>query len=108
MRPWRATPSHWGRRKGRRIRADPGARTKPGDVSLCLPGCLTSEYVSCREHRADWCEGECSNGLPPPLRGRDGVGGRAVVALSCLIARPPSLSLPRKGGGNDVARAFAT
>src|SRR5215470_13050504 len=44
MRPWRATPSHWGRKKGRELRADPGARTKPGAVSLRLLGCLTSEY----------------------------------------------------------------
>src|SRR5215468_3766499 len=46
-RPWRATPSHWGRRKGERLRADPGARTKPGDVSLRLLGCLTSEDEAC-------------------------------------------------------------
>src|SRR5262249_46061586 len=70
--------------------------------------------------------------FPPcgPLRGRDGEGGRAVVALPCPIARPPPCRPPRIsafarvhsrsktgvnaltdalwGGGNDVARVFAT
>ena len=40
-------PLALGEEERRRLRADPGARTKPGDVSLCLLGCLKSEYGSC-------------------------------------------------------------
>src|SRR5262247_2974659 len=36
-------PRIGGGEKEEGLRADPGARTKPGDVSLCLLGCLTSE-----------------------------------------------------------------
>ena len=40
--------------------------------------------------------------LPPPLRGRAGEGG----GHRCMRKRlPPSLSLPRKGGGNERAEA---
>ena len=40
---------------------------------------------------------------PPPLRGRVGEGGNN--ALRCSWS-PPSLSLPRKGGGDLGARVF--
>src|SRR5215510_1162701 len=51
--PWHGAlgappPRIGGGEKEERLRADPGARTKPGAVSLCLPSCLTSEDVKGR------------------------------------------------------------
>src|SRR5262245_33063936 len=64
--------------------------------------------------------------FPPPLRGRDREGGsdRALSGLkrrstkkrvsdigsvtSAMLVVPPSLSLPRRGGGNDVALTFTS
>jgi hypothetical protein len=40
--------------------------------------------------------------LPPPLRGRAGEGGGNGLMRKW---RPPSLSLPHKGGGNERAEA---
>src|SRR5579862_6805844 len=37
--------------------------------------------------------------LPPPLRGRVGVGGREIVARTCVTRRPPPPTPPRKGEG---------
>jgi hypothetical protein len=42
--------------------------------------------------------------LPPPLRGRVGEGGSNKLRCSWS---PPSLSLPRKGGGDHGVRAIA-
>jgi hypothetical protein len=42
---------------------------------------------------------------PSPLAG-EGLG-RGVAPDSVFPGAPPSLSLPRKGGGDVVARAFA-
>jgi hypothetical protein len=39
----------------------------------------------------------CSGGLPPPLRGRVGVGGSLKHRHLTI---PPSLALPLKGGGD--------
>ena len=83
-RPWRATPSHWGRRKGRGLRADPGARTKPGDVNVRLLGSLTIVNMEAATGRfgggrdvsacSALMERRCSNVLPPPLLAPKGMG----------------------------------
>src|SRR5258708_35398471 len=41
----------------------------------------------------------CREVLPSPLWGGVGGGGRADVAPRCLTARPPTPTLPPKGGG---------
>ena len=45
----------------------------------------------------------CRSVLPPPLRGRVGEGGSHTATL--VMLPPPSLSLPRKGGGDDNREA---
>src|SRR5262249_40908370 len=42
-------------------------------------------------------------GLPPPLWGRVGVGGRAVGRSRCHLARPPPPTPPNKGGEEFAA-----
>jgi hypothetical protein len=44
--------------------------------------------------------------LPPPLRGRAGVGGPVGEAAKgravSRVGRPPTLTLPHKGGGEQM------
>ena len=65
--PWHAPLarhlSHSGRRKRRRLRADPGARTKAGAHLACLLGCLTSERCRCARDRR-WGNGPAAASKP--------------------------------------------
>src|SRR5262245_11460417 len=62
--------------------------------------------MSISKPSSDWCGG-CVRRLrpagpallPPPLWGRDGVGGRGVVAMMCPTPRPPPPTPPHKGEG---------
>src|SRR6266566_7431890 len=96
------------------------ARNSTTTRSVCSPtaiaGNARSRRTSRSTHRTGDEDDSCSRDhasrspplLPPPLWGRVGVGGRAVVARLCLIPRPPPPTPPHKGEGSRARRRRMT
>src|SRR5690348_11041827 len=86
------------------MRASSASTSSPGD---CRPAAVAAAMPAALSIGSAARGARCRLSLPPPLRGRAGVGGAAAPSLGPPPTLTLTLTLPRKGGGNDRFRSLS-